>query len=99
MSSSDEGIVRRPGRNSGAGQPASPSGSEQSNPATARNGSPVGADPDILNDDDDADLFGSDGSEGGFGNDNEYCPLFIFPYDRDINLLLVNHNVTLMMKS
>lgn len=78
MSSSDEDIVRRPGRGSGAGQPASPSGSEHSNPATARNGSPVGADPDILNDDDDADLFGSDGSEGGFGNDNEYRPPFFF---------------------
>ncbi|KAE8321998.1 Leo1-like protein-domain-containing protein [Aspergillus sergii] len=71
MSSSDEDIVRRPGRSSGAGQPASPSGSEDRNPATARIGSPVGADPDILNDDDDADLFGSDGSEGGFGNDND----------------------------
>lgn len=76
MSSSDEDIVRRPGRSSGSGQPASPSGSEHSNPATARIGSPVGADPDILNDDDDADLFGSDGSEGGSGNYNEYCPLF-----------------------
>ncbi|KAH8425719.1 Paf1-complex subunit LEO1 [Aspergillus melleus] len=71
MSSSDEDVVRRPGRSSGAGQPASPSGSERSNPAAAPE-SPAGLDAGNLNgDDDDADLFGSDGSDGGFGNDDD----------------------------
>ncbi|PLB44035.1 hypothetical protein P170DRAFT_418597 [Aspergillus steynii IBT 23096] len=70
MSSSDEDVVRRPGRSSGAGQPASPSGSERSNPA-ARLESPAGSDAGNMNGDDDADLFGSDGSDGGFGNDDD----------------------------
>ncbi|KAF7595763.1 hypothetical protein BBP40_004894 [Aspergillus hancockii] len=71
MSSSDEEVVRRPGRGSGAGQPPpSPSDSEH-NPDVARNYSPVEYDGGIMNGDDDADLFGSDGSDGGFGNDND----------------------------
>lgn len=76
MSSSDEDVVRRPGRTSGAGQPASPSASERSNPAAAPE-SPAHSDAGNVNgdDDDDADLFGSDGSDGGFGNEDEYvCP-------------------------
>lgn len=76
MSSSDEEVVRRPGRSAGAGQPASPSGSEQRsehNGSAARDQSPVASDTGNMNmDDDDADLFGSDGSDGGFGNDTEY---------------------------
>ncbi|KAG2414106.1 hypothetical protein HFD88_003297 [Aspergillus terreus] len=75
MSSSDEEVVRRPGRSAGAGQPASPSGSEQRsehNGSAARDQSPVASDTGNMNmDDDDADLFGSDGSDGGFGNDTE----------------------------
>ncbi|KAL5366559.1 Leo1-like protein-domain-containing protein [Aspergillus floccosus] len=75
MSSSDEEVVRRPGRSAGTGQPASPSGSEQRsehNESTARDQSPVASDTGNMNmDDDDADLFGSDGSDGGFGNDTE----------------------------
>lgn len=71
MSSSDEDSVHRPGRGPAVSQHASSSGSDHSNPITRRNGSPVRSDPDIINDDDDADLFGSDGSEGGFGNDND----------------------------
>lgn len=57
MSSSGEEVVRRPGR-SGRGQ--SPAGSEQSNTPAADN-----MDLDQPNGDDDADLFGSDGDEGG----------------------------------
>lgn len=57
MSSSDEEVVRRPGR-SGRGQ--SPAGSEPSNTPAADN-----MDLDQPNGDDDADLFGSDGDEGG----------------------------------
>ncbi|PWY81804.1 hypothetical protein BO70DRAFT_362235 [Aspergillus heteromorphus CBS 117.55] len=68
MSSSDED-VRRPGRGTGAGQPGSPSGSEHSNPA--RSPSPVGSDAGNANGYDDADLFGSDASDGGLGDDND----------------------------
>jgi len=57
MSSSDEEVVRRPGR-SGRGQ--SPAGSEHSNTSAADN-----MDLDQPNGDDDADLFGSDGDAGG----------------------------------
>lgn len=65
MSSSDEEVVRRPGR---SGRVQSPAGSELSEPPAAEN-----MDVDEPNDDDnDADLFGSDGSEGGLGND-EYA--------------------------
>ncbi|KAF9887463.1 hypothetical protein FE257_010180 [Aspergillus nanangensis] len=74
MSSSDEDIVRRPGRGTGAGHPASRSGSERSDPAS-RDQSPVASDAgNMMNadaDDDVADLFGSDGSDAGFGDDNE----------------------------
>ncbi|KAL4814038.1 Leo1-like protein-domain-containing protein [Aspergillus spinulosporus] len=66
MSSSDEeDVVRRPAR-SGAGQAL---GSAESAP-----GSPVPAVDDgnmSGADDDDADLFGSDGSEGGFDQDTD----------------------------
>ncbi|KAL5332143.1 Leo1-like protein-domain-containing protein [Aspergillus crustosus] len=63
MSSSDEGVVRRPAR-SGAGQALSEAGSGPGRPAVDA-GSINGAD------DDDADLFGSDGSEGGFDQDTD----------------------------
>ncbi|KAL4954598.1 Leo1-like protein-domain-containing protein [Aspergillus filifer] len=66
MSSSDEeDVVRRPAR-SGAGQALSG--------AESAPGSPVASDAgNGMNDfgDDDADLFGSDGSEGGFEQDTE----------------------------
>lgn len=64
MSSSDEEVVRRPGR---SGRVQSPAESEHHDGPTAD-------DMDVdkpKGDDDDADLFGSDGSEGGFG-DEEY---------------------------
>ncbi|KKK17766.1 hypothetical protein P175DRAFT_0498950 [Aspergillus ochraceoroseus IBT 24754] len=65
MSSSDEDVVRRPGRSGGGGlsQPESEAGSP----------SPVASDAGNMNgvDDDDADLFGSDGSDGGFDQDND----------------------------
>ncbi|KAL4785104.1 Leo1-like protein-domain-containing protein [Aspergillus varians] len=65
MSSSDEDVVRRPARN-GAGQALSETRSAPSSPAAASNNG-------IMNsvDDDDADLFGSDGSEAGFDQDTE----------------------------
>ncbi|KAL4877201.1 Leo1-like protein-domain-containing protein [Aspergillus karnatakaensis] len=63
MSSSDEDVIRRPAR-SGAGQALSDAGSEPRSPVNAFDaGDPNGAD------DDDADLFGSDGSEGGLDQD------------------------------
>ncbi|KAL4946224.1 hypothetical protein BDV06DRAFT_182999 [Aspergillus oleicola] len=66
MSSSDEeDVVRRPAR-SGAGQALSG--------AESAPGSPVASDAgNGMNDlgDDDADLFGSDGSEGGFDQDTD----------------------------
>lgn len=74
MSSSDEDVVRRPGRSAGAGQPGSPSASEHSE-APARSQSPAGSDAGNANGYDDADLFGSDASDGGFGDDNEYDKL------------------------
>ena len=67
MSSSDEEVVRRPGR---AGRDQSPAGSEHSNAPVADNGMDL---DNIDGDDDDADLFGSDGDEGGLGDD-EYGP-------------------------
>lgn len=67
MSSSDEEVVRRPGRSS---REQSPAGSEHSNAPVADNGMDL---DNINGDDDDADLFGSDGSEGGLGDD-EYGP-------------------------
>ncbi|PYH32748.1 Paf1-complex subunit LEO1 [Aspergillus neoniger CBS 115656] len=70
MSSSDEDVVRRPGRSTGAVQPGSPSASEHSE-APARSQSPAGSDADNANGYDDADLFGSDASDGGFGDDND----------------------------
>ncbi|KAL4914208.1 Leo1-like protein-domain-containing protein [Aspergillus aurantiobrunneus] len=65
MSSSDEDVVRRPAR-SGAGQALSEAGSAPGSPAAA-------SDAENKNgvDDDDADLFGSDGSEGGFDQDTD----------------------------
>lgn len=59
MSSSDEEAVRRPGRNA-ANQSLDPS--DAGNDSGAED---LGAGGDDLMDDD-ADLFGSDGSEGGF---------------------------------
>ncbi|PKX94450.1 Paf1-complex subunit LEO1 [Aspergillus novofumigatus IBT 16806] len=69
MSSSDEDVVRRPGRTTAADRAESPGGSEHSNTPAARDPSPFGSDAGNMNGDDDADLFGSDGSEGGFGNE------------------------------
>lgn len=64
MSSSDEEVVRRPGR---SGKAQSPAESEHNDGLAADD-----MDVDKPNGgDDDADLFGSDGSEGGFG-DEEY---------------------------
>ncbi|KAL3489770.1 Leo1-like protein-domain-containing protein [Aspergillus germanicus] len=64
MSSSDEDVIQRPARG-GRGQAESDAGSEPASPAP-------GSDAGNLNfdDDDDADLFGSDGSDAGFGQDN-----------------------------
>lgn len=59
MSSSDEEIVRRPGR---SGRVQSPAVSEHSNTPAADN---MDLDQPNGDDDDDADLFGSDGDEGG----------------------------------
>ncbi|KAE8145916.1 Leo1-like protein-domain-containing protein [Aspergillus avenaceus] len=70
MSSSDEDVVRRPGRGTGAGQSTSSPRSVHSNTPIARHDSPARPDSRNMNDDDDADLFGSDGSEDGFGNDD-----------------------------
>lgn len=69
MSSSDEDVVRRPAR-TGAGQALSEAGSAPGSPAPMSDaGNMNGAD------DDDADLFGSDGgSDGGFDQDTEYAP-------------------------
>lgn len=64
MSSSDEEVVRRPGR----------SGKAQSPAESEHNDGPAADDMDVdkpNGGDDDADLFGSDGSEGGFA-DEEY---------------------------
>lgn len=64
MSSSDEEVVRRPGR----------SGRVQSQAESAHNESPAADDMDLdkpNGDDDDTDLFGSEGSDGGFGGEEE----------------------------
>ncbi|KAJ5160554.1 uncharacterized protein N7482_007558 [Penicillium canariense] len=60
MSSSDEEAVRRPGRNTGH---QSPDASDAGIDSGAENN---GAGSNLMDEDDDADLFGSDGSEGGF---------------------------------
>lgn len=65
MSSSDEEAVRRPGRSAGANGPHSPAQNDESG---AENKSPFGAGGNQMDEDDDADLFGSDGSEGGLDN-------------------------------
>lgn len=72
MSSSDEEAVRRPGRGAGANGPQTPAPS--GNDSGAGNNSPFGAGGDQMDEDDDADLFGSDGSEGGL--DNVECGIF-----------------------
>ncbi|KAJ5489633.1 hypothetical protein N7539_004523 [Penicillium diatomitis] len=64
MSSSDEEAVRRPGRNA---VNQSPDMSDAGNDSGAEN-TGLGA-VDAL--DDDADLFGSDGSDGGFGDTDQ----------------------------
>ncbi len=61
MSSSDEEAVHRPGRNA-ANQSPDPSDAGDDSGAENRG---TGGD-DLM--DDDADLFGSDGSDGGFDN-------------------------------
>lgn len=71
MSSSDEEVVRRPGRATSANGLQSPAPSEGG--SDAGNVRPPAAD-DQMDEDDDADLFGSDGSEGGFDN-TEYVIL------------------------
>lgn len=63
---SDEDVVRRPGR-SGASDRQS-SENEQGNTPTAQN---EDTNPDNMNGDDDADLFGSDEPDGDADN-NEY---------------------------
>ncbi|KAL2872193.1 Paf1-complex subunit LEO1 [Aspergillus lucknowensis] len=66
MSSSDEeDVIRRPARG-GGGQALSSAGSDLGSPAAA-------SDADNMNglDNDDADLFGSDGSDGGFDQDTD----------------------------
>lgn len=60
MSSSDEEAVRRPGRRQSPAQ-----NGHDSNPG---NGSPPGAGDDQMDENEDADLFGSDGSDGGLDN-------------------------------
>lgn len=66
MSSSDEEVVRRPGRSTDASRVQSPSASERSASPNGRAESPLGSDK--LNADDDADLFGSDGDLEEYGN-------------------------------
>lgn len=66
MSSSDEEVVRRPGRATSANGLQSPAPSD--NESDAGNVRTHGVDNDQMDEDDDADLFGSDGSEGGFDN-------------------------------
>ncbi|KAL4975469.1 Leo1-like protein-domain-containing protein [Aspergillus desertorum] len=67
MSSSDEEeVVRRPARSS-AGQALSNAGSAPASPMPALDAVNMSA----VDDDDDADLFGSDGSEGGFDQDTD----------------------------
>lgn len=64
MSSSDEEVVRRPGR---SGRVQSPAESEHNEAQAADD-----MDLDKPNGDDgDDDLFGSEGSDGGFGGEEE----------------------------
>lgn len=75
-SSEEEDVVRRPARN-GAGQALSDAGSAPRSPVAPSNAG-------SMNGDDDADLFGSGGSEGGFDLDNEYAlPWVHFRYTED----------------
>ncbi|KAJ5151843.1 hypothetical protein N7492_010138 [Penicillium capsulatum] len=65
--SSDEEAVRRPGRSAGAN--GSPAPSDDGNESGTENHSPAGAGGgDQMEEDDDADLFGSEGEEGGLEN-------------------------------
>jgi hypothetical protein len=66
MSSSDEEAVRRPGRATSANGLQSPAPSDRD--SAAGNQSPYGAAGNQMDEDNDADLFGSDGSEGGLDN-------------------------------
>lgn len=61
--SSDEEAVRRPGRANGRQSPV-----QSGDDSGAGNKSPFGAGNDQMDEDDDADLFGSEGSEGGLDN-------------------------------
>lgn len=64
MSSSDEDEVRRPGRSSGASGRQSPTDNDHND--LPQNDSPNGMNMENMNgqEDDDADLFGSDGPDG-----------------------------------
>lgn len=64
--SSDEEAVRRPGRAMSANGLQSPAPSDRD--SDAGNQSPYGADGNQMDEDNDADLFGSDGSENGVDN-------------------------------
>lgn len=64
MSSDDEG-VRRPGRGAGANNLQSPTQSDARNDSGAEDNDPTGAGGGPADEDEDADLFGSDGEEGG----------------------------------
>lgn len=70
MSSSDEDAVRRPGRSAANGV-QSGKDSDAGNDSGAENRSPFGAGVDLMDEDNDTDLFGSDGSQGGL-DDIEY---------------------------
>lgn len=67
MSSSDEEAVRRPGRSNGVQSPAH----SEAHDSGDDNKSPYGAGNDNLDEDDDADLFGSDGDDNGAENEYE----------------------------
>lgn len=66
--SSDEETVRRPGRPEGANGSPSPAPSDARNDSGAENQSPTRAGGDQMDEDDDADLFGSEGEDGGSVN-------------------------------
>lgn len=61
--SSDEEAVGRPGRPAGANGSPSPAPSDARN-HSGENHSPAGAGGDQIDEDDDADLFGSEGEDG-----------------------------------
>ncbi|KAJ6103147.1 hypothetical protein N7486_005574 [Penicillium sp. IBT 16267x] len=71
MSSSDEEAVRRPGRSNGVQSPAHSDAHDSGD----ENKSPYGAGNDNLDEDDDADLFGSDGDDNGVENDRPHRTL------------------------